>query len=366
MATEYAHLRLTKTLALRVVVIDLCPNANVSQALLTKTDENASRSEPGTVAVSKASKRMVQLSSGNEYEQTVAGYLLAMLDRKDVRNFDCMKFLMKVHDFNEKIPENVYLLCGDRYLDVLLKRLEQERQLSPTRNGDNPWKRVTLFIKDFIDGINVDGINVDPSLEYTFVIDTNPNFSIYTEMAISAAKQLIVPFTADDFSLSAIENVLCMVYGYKSDDDKRLESFKESQYFWLTQKNKVERSKLLCFVFNRVTFYESGPASAFDAIRDKLVYILIQVLKYYSDDQKARQVFWSVSESLNADIIKKKYIVDLHDFHSTGIVSLHSGCPMSKVKSGDHLVYGSKVNISSGKISKYYIDIFKILEKMFF
>lgn len=289
MATGYAHLRLSKTLALRVVVIDLCPNANVSQALLTKTNENASRSEPGTVTVSKASKRKVELSSGNKYEQTVGGYLLAMLDRKDIRNIDCMKFLIKVHDFNEKIPENVYLLCGDRYLDVLLKRLEQERQLSPTPY-DNPWKRVTLFIKDFIDGINM--INDDPSLEYTFVIDTNPNFSIYTEMAISAVKQLIVPFTADDFSLSAIENVLCMVYGYKYDEDERLESFKESQYFWLAQENKIERSKLLCFVFNRVTFYESGPASAFDAIKDKLVYIFIQVLKYYSDNPKSIQFLY--------------------------------------------------------------------------
>ncbi|CAG2228670.1 unnamed protein product [Mytilus edulis] len=182
--------------------------------------------------------------------QSVAFYLRCLKKDEEMGSSDCSLFLINVNKYNHEIPENVFLLCGDRYLDVLLKRLEQERQLTPTRNDDNPWKRVTLFIKDFIDSVSD-----DPKWRSScFVIDTNPNFSIYTEMAISAAKRLIVPFTADDFSLSAIETLLYMVYGYESDKDKRLQSFEKSQYFWLAQTNGIKRSKLLFFVFNRVTF----------------------------------------------------------------------------------------------------------------
>ncbi|CAC5355914.1 unnamed protein product [Mytilus coruscus] len=348
----------------QVVVIDMCPRANVSQALLAKTDKNPLRSQPGKVTVSKASSRLIELSSGKKYEQTVGGYLLAMLDTKNAgkRTFHCQQFLVNVHEFNQDIHENVHLLCGDRYLDVLSKRLEQERQLSPTRYNENPWKTVTLFIKDFIDSLSDDSI----WQHSCFVIDTNPNNSIYTEMAISAAKWLIVPFTADDFSLSAIETMLYMVYGYESDEDKdeRLESFKESQYFWLAQTNRIECSKLLFFVFNRVTFYKSRPASAFDAIRDRLVQILKPVLKYDSDTRRSRKMFSFLPYLWDDDILEERYIVDLHDFHSKGIVSLHSGCRISGVENGNQLVYDSIVNISSDNDSKYYEDICKILNKM--
>ncbi|CAC5355915.1 unnamed protein product [Mytilus coruscus] len=358
LATAYAYKR---RLEVQVVVIDLCPKANVSQALLAKTTENQLGSELGKVNVSKASTRLIELSTGKEYEQTVGGYLLAMLDKKDgrMRTFDCKQFLIKVHNFNQAIPDNVFLLCGDRYLDVLSKRLEQERQLFPTRHDNNPWTRVTLFIKDFIDSLRD-----DPNWNYSFVIDTNPNFSIYTEMALSAAKRLIVPFTADDFSLSAIETMLYMVYGYDSVGDERLESFKESQYFWLAQKNRIDRSKLYLFVFNRVTFYDSRSASAFASIRDRLVHTL-KTFEHESHRKISKQSCCCSPGQLDDDHIKEHYIVDVHDFHSKGIVSLHSGCRISEVENDYNLVYGSEVNISSDKNSKYYKDICRILTKMY-
>lgn len=113
----------------KVVVIDMCPHANVSQTLLAKTEKYPLSSQPGQINVSKASKRLNTEHSRKKYEQTVCGYLMAMLDTKDgeMGTFDCNQFLINVYRYNNEIPENVFLLCGDRYLDVLSKRLEQER-----------------------------------------------------------------------------------------------------------------------------------------------------------------------------------------------------------------------------------------------
>lgn len=49
----------------------------------------------------------------------------------------------------------------------------------------------------------------------TVFIDTNPAFSVYTELAIAAADKLITPVNADDFSRAAVNAMLANVYGYE-------------------------------------------------------------------------------------------------------------------------------------------------------
>ncbi|CAG2249581.1 unnamed protein product [Mytilus edulis] len=173
LSADYAELHPEKT----IVVIDMCPQANVSSALLAKSNNPLN---PG----------QVQLT-------------------------------------NRKIPSNVFLMCGDLYLEELSRRLEQERHLMPIA-GNSPWKRVTLFIKDYVERLSQNG-------DYVFFIDTNPSFSIYTEMAISAAERLIVPYTADDFSLSAIKAMFYLVYGIQTDENDHRRNFVEHQYYQLAK-----------------------------------------------------------------------------------------------------------------------------------
>lgn len=61
-----------------------------------------------------------------------------------------------------------------------------------------PWKWIQNLIKAFINKI----ANEDDSMWMIFV-DTNPSFSIYTQIAVSGVERLLVPINADDSSKTA-------------------------------------------------------------------------------------------------------------------------------------------------------------------
>ena len=54
------------------------------------------------------------------------------------------------------------------------------------------------------------GVATDGDSDWVVFIDTNPSFSIFTEMAIVAAQRLIIPANADDFSREAIYPLLSL------------------------------------------------------------------------------------------------------------------------------------------------------------
>ena len=45
-----------------------------------------------------------------------------------------------------------------------------------------------------------------------FILDCNTSFAIYTQLALAAAENLIIPFTPDDSSRRAVENVVALLY----------------------------------------------------------------------------------------------------------------------------------------------------------
>ncbi|CAC5386901.1 unnamed protein product [Mytilus coruscus] len=273
----------------KIVVIDMCPQANVSSALLANKINPNVLLYPEEVTVS-----------------TVCDYLLAKLKRNntELETTNLMDFLVHVNTTNKRIPTNLYLMCGDLYLEALSRKLEQERLLQTTPANDNPWKRVTLFIKDYIEGMSRQHVDC------VFFIDTNPTFSIYTEMAISAAERLIVPFMADDFSLSAITAMFNLVYGYTTDENKRFNCLKEYQYYWLAKANNIQRPKLHLFVNNRATYYDTRASAAFSAA---------EISKFLNE------VYWKNEDMFSSDFdaspgVLMDHIIDLPDFHSSGVV----------------------------------------------
>ena len=64
--------------------------------------------------------------------------------------------------------------------------------------GAQPWKWIQEIIKNFIVKIT------NSEKEWMIFIDTNPSFSIYTQIAISAAQRLLTPINADDSSKTAV------------------------------------------------------------------------------------------------------------------------------------------------------------------
>lgn len=213
-------------------------------------------------------------SSKIPYEQSVSGYLLGRLERHTEIN-DYQHFLTQVEQVNKKIPENVYLLIGNHNNAALTTRLEQERKLYPTPN-DNPWKRVTLFIKAFIEGLIQTN---EPPKQYCFFIDTDSSFSIYTQMAIIAAKSLIVPFAVDEKSVVSFRSyALVDVWIYYAKFCTTPNKLGRSLFSKAHHQN-LEFPKLHLFIFNKATYntYSANSsipvvktlAAVFAAIRDQ-------------------------------------------------------------------------------------------------
>ena len=125
MATQYARDHRDKN----VFVIDLCPQANVSSALLRGT-ENVAR-----------------LTSESK---TVSFYLHQVSNSYDLSNVNLPAFLTHVSGFNNQIPPNVYLLCGDIHLETVARSLEQKRNANLA--DDSAWVFVTSFVPFFFRG----------------------------------------------------------------------------------------------------------------------------------------------------------------------------------------------------------------------
>ena len=93
----------------KVLVIDLCPQANVSMALLS------SKRVPGSE----------HLSSLYNANKTISFYLQRSIEPGPV--IKGREYLTAVHDFKDQMPSNLFLLCGDMYLELVGRHLEHER-----------------------------------------------------------------------------------------------------------------------------------------------------------------------------------------------------------------------------------------------
>ena len=197
MVTQYALDHRDKN----VLVVDLCPQANVSSALL------------------RGRKKVALLTSQSK---TVSFYLHQVSSSYNLSTVNLPAFLTQVSGFNNQIPPNVYLLCGDVHLETVARSLEQKRNANLA--DDRAWVFVTSSVRYFIEGhcykyagksSFTPGVACQPgdNKEWVVFIDTNRSFSVYTEIALLAAQRLIIPVNADDFSREALESLLHSVYG---------------------------------------------------------------------------------------------------------------------------------------------------------
>ena len=117
--------------------------------------------------------------------------------------YNSADFISSPHTLNNNIPTNIDLIAGDRLVE-----LQSSFISSLTANkmpGINTYISVVTWLKDLLSNLK----------NYDIVfIDTNPSFSIYTQIALAATEKLIIPVMADDSSKRALTNVLCLVYGY--------------------------------------------------------------------------------------------------------------------------------------------------------
>lgn len=311
-AAEYAY----RNPDVDVYVIDLCPQANVSETLLGGFKSSA--------------KALVNLQT-QKPRATIAGYLEARLSSPFQMIFNVEPYVTQPSKINSSLTDNIFLVCGDNLLEILAEAIRQTSQLAiPT----DAWKQVLGWVRDLTVALRAKS----GDREAIFVIDCNPSFAIYTQLALVAADYLVIPFTADDSSRRAIENVVALLYGF---GDAHTATYARISFAKRAKEEDLNTPKLHTFVSNRVTLYEGKASKAFQAM-SKAIKITMDQLH-----SKHRHVF------ANPKLPPSGSFIFVPDYHSACIVAASTGTPVHKLKAGPHLIQEERVQINAGPLEKY-------------
>lgn len=297
--TRYAELNPKK----RVLAIDLCPQANLSELMLGGLN-------------SKGSEKLLE-RQGKVPRCSVGGYFQLRLPSPYAPpQFNAHDFITNPSSYNFAIPENVDLVCGDPLLELQANAVNTlANQNIP---GTNAWISVIDWLKHFLQ-------QLEEEYDVAF-LDCNPSFSLYTQIAIASAHRIILPVMADDSSRRAIQNAFSLIYGLK------LPSEVYAEYMFATKLKAAHRSlpQVHLIVKNRLTQY-MGAASAYAAVLQAIQADVKGLLK------------------TNPDLFTFKRIeqgfVDIRDFQTTGVVAFAKGQPFSQVRAGKQSVNGHRVQV---------------------
>ncbi|MBW3086990.1 hypothetical protein KEM60_03220 [Austwickia sp. TVS 96-490-7B] len=210
----------------RILAIDVCPQANLSELLLGGLSYNGS-------------SKLLELQAENP-RRTIGGYFEHRLPAPfSPPSINAKQYICQPFTSNDQIPKNIDLIAGDPLLEL------QSTAMSSLANtlipGRDVWLAIIDWIRDLID-------SMQDAYDLVF-IDTNPSFSIYTQVALSSTDRLILPVTADDSSRRAIQNAFSLIYGL------RLPSHIYLQYAFATKLSNAGRSlpKVHLIAKNRLT-----------------------------------------------------------------------------------------------------------------
>ena len=316
-ATEYANAYPETD----VYVIDLCPQANLSETLLVNP-------------------AVIHELIGKKTRATVAGYLEARLNSpfrvlKDVSPYICYP-----QEFNNKLPKNLRLVCGDNLLEILAEAIRQTSQLTIPVDA---WKQVLSWIKDLTLALRKRSGDRDA----LFILDCNPSFAIYTQLALVAAENIVVPFTADDSSCRAVENVVALLYGHGVGDPK-VETYARISFAKKAKEEGLAIPKLHTFVSNRLTRYRGKSSRAFEAVSETIKGTLDTLHK------KHRQIFASPKDAPSERFIEiPPDVIEIPDYHSACVIMTTEGIPLYNLRPGPHKFRGKQVQINPEPLALY-------------
>ena len=320
-ATEYAH-DYPET---DVYVIDLCPQANISETLLIDPD-------------------VLHKLIGQTPRATVAGYLEARLNSPFRIIEDVSSYVCRPRKYNPKLPENLLLVCGDNLLEILSEAIRQTSQLAIPVNA---WKQVLSWIEDLTIALREQSGDRDA----LFILDCNPSFAIYTQLALVAAENVVIPFTADDSSRRAVENVVALLYGYGMDDSK-IETYARISFAKRAKEEGVVIPKLHTFVSNRVTLYEGKASRAFEAVSESIKETLDMLHK------KHRQIYTTPKEA------PSERFIEIPDYHSACVIMTTQGIPLYNLRPGPQKLRGKQVQLNPEPLKRYRTALARFVEHL--
>jgi cellulose biosynthesis protein BcsQ len=287
----------------RVLAIDICPQANLSELMLGGLNN-------------KGSEKLLE-RQGAVPRCSLGGYFQLRLPSPYAKPvFNAREFITKPSDYNSGVASNIDLVCGDPLLELQANAINTlANQNIP---GTNAWIAIIDWLNDFLEQIQDD--------YDTVFLDCNPSFSLYTQIALATVDRIVLPVMADDSSRRAIQNAFSLIYGFK------LPSEIYASYMFATKIKAAGRSlpKVHLIVKNRITQY-MGSASAYAAVLNAIQSDIEGLLKSHPE------IF-----TFN---IGTKGFVEIRDFQTTGVVAFAKGLPFSKLKSGKQSINGHRVQV---------------------
>lgn len=287
----------------RILAIDICPQANLSELMLGGLNH-------------KGSEKLLE-RQGLVPRCSLGGYFQLRLPSPYAPPvFNAHDFITKPNAYNKAISPNIDLVCGDPLLEL------QANAVNTLANGNipgvNAWIAVIDWLKTFLDQLDK---------EYdTIFMDCNPSFSLYTQIALATTDRIILPVMADDSSRRAIQNAFSLIYGLK------LPSEIYASYAFATKLKEAKRPlpKVHLIAKNRLTQY-MGAASAYAAVLQAIQKDIDGLLKTNPEIFTFKKI--------------KDGFVDIRDFQTTGVVAFAKGLPFSKLISGKQTINGHRVQV---------------------
>lgn len=295
-----------------VVVIDMCPQANSSMMIL---------------GGGKTGEARLQSLIGLTTPKTVVGYITDCLTSTVQQP---LNYCTKVHTLNKNISENLYLLAGDGNLELIAPLLSERANARPISASDKPWEKTHSVIKDLV------AKELNSGRETVYFIDTNPSFSVYTEIAILSGENILVPINADDSSIYAITGLFNLIFGSPSPHP----IYGKYTFANIVSENGMQRPKVYLLLGNRFT-QKKGAAHAFKAVSNEAT------LKMWQEYQINNANFRSVTNAINSQSeFETEFSVELRDFNSAGVVAANLGIPLNSMDQYTYEVYGASIQVS--------------------
>lgn len=292
----------------RVLVLDVCPQANLSELLLGGQEN-------------KGGANLLALH-GKAGRCSIGGYFQARLPKPfDKSSIQPRGYISRPSDSNQAIPENIRLLAGDPLLEL------QSNAVSTLANtqipGTNSWASVASWLRDFLEVCN-------DEFDFCFV-DMNPSFSMYTQIALAACERLVLPVTADDSSRRGIQNAMSLLYGLRLPSDV----YAQHNFHTRMQDAALSLPKIHLVTKNRLTQY-INTAKSYTAVLSGIEEDLATILT----DSPSNFTFTKVENGL----------IEIRDFQTSGVVAFARGTPFATMRAGTLSVAGQRVKVNAEQL----------------
>lgn len=321
-----------------VLVLDMCPQANVSMMLLgggingeQNVLQNCSQATP----------------------KTVVGYITDILTNgQGAQRATPMNYISTVNVSNPNLPANMYLLCGDGNLEIIAPGIASISAQQPMAQHHQPWVWVHNVIRNFI--LDFSAVSEANGRNLSVFIDTNPSFGIYTEIAIVAADKLICPVNADDSSRTAASAMAILLHGSNPPHPV----YASWSFALKANTYQINVPLIHLIVGNRFTQYV-GAAAAYRALSDATA------AQLYNIYQANPGYFSPLQNNINnVDDFRTNYSVYLRDFNTTGVVAANQGALMSQMRTGNYQVYAENVLLDQRRINECIGAIDDVINKL--